>query len=264
MIDPIKDKKFLLEELTKEKVLGIDTEFDWRNTYYPILSLLQISAKSKIFLVDCLNLKEFDELREVLKNVNLLIFHSVRSDATVLSSSLGIKVENVFDVQIAERLISKKDNLKYSAIVERYFPINLKKSETNSNWLKRPLTEMQIDYAADDVEFLLEIYEKQKKILKDQFEKALEDSKIDATLGNQEFYKSRIAKLKNASKLEKKIFFWRENEASEKNIPSSYILKEKKLKDLYKVCKSDKNLKKISGILSNEVLAKSLLDFLEK
>ena len=72
-----------------------------------------------------------------------------------------------------------------------------------------------------------------------------------------------LEELKNASKLEKKIFFWRENKASEKNIPSSYILKEKKLKDLYKGCKSDKNLKKISGILSNEVLAKSLMDFLE-
>ena len=264
MIDPIKDKRFLLEELKKEKVFGIDTEFDWRNTYYPILSLMQISVKSKIFLLDCLNLKEFDELREILKNANLLIFHSVRSDATVLSSSLGIKVENVFDVQLAERLISKKDNLKYSAIVEKYFPINLKKSETNSNWLKRPLTKLQIDYAADDVEYLIEIYEKQKKILKNRFDQVLDESKNDAILGNREFHISRIEKLKNASKLEKKIFFWRESKASEKNIPSSYILKEKKLKDIYKVCKTDRDLKKISKILSSEALAKSLLDFLEK
>ena len=74
----------------------------------------------------------------------LKIFHSVRSDATVLSKCLNCKCRNVFDIQIAEKLILKGEIQSYGKIVERYFGLKLDKTETNSNWLKRPLTENQV------------------------------------------------------------------------------------------------------------------------
>ena len=52
------DKKFIYENLKHERILGIDTEFDWRNTYFPNLCLIQISTKKNIFLIDCLGLRE--------------------------------------------------------------------------------------------------------------------------------------------------------------------------------------------------------------
>lgn len=264
LIDTDKKLQEILQELINEDCLGIDTEFDWRNTYYPKLSLIQIATKSSVYLLDCLAIKEFEELKKILLNTNLLIFHSVRSDATVLSTALKIKVKNVFDIQIAEKIISNKQNQKYGNIVGKYFFIKLQKSETNSNWLKRPFTKKQIDYAADDVEYLISIFKKQRKILKNKLKKVLVESKIEASLGNQELFVSRFAKLKKANELERKIFMWREKTASVKNIPPSFIINNKGLKKVFSVCKFDVSLEQLIKLFENEKLAKSLFNEINK
>tara|TARA_B100000989_G_scaffold148979_1_gene111076 strand:+ start:33197 stop:34045 length:849 start_codon:yes stop_codon:yes gene_type:complete len=264
LIDTDKKLQEILQELINENCLGIDTEFDWRNTYYPKLSLIQIATKSSVYLLDCLAIKEFEELKKILLNTNLLIFHSVRSDATVLSTALKIKVKNVFDIQIAEKIISNKQNQKYGNIVGKYFSIKLQKSETNSNWLKRPFTKKQIDYAADDVEYLISIFKKQRKILKNKLKKVLVESKIEASLGNQELFVSRFAKLQNANELERKIFMWREKTASVKNLPPSFIINNKGLKKVFSVCKFDVSLEQLIKLFENEKLAKSLFNEINK
>ena len=97
-------------------------------TYFPILSLLQISTKNKIFLIDCLKCKNLKILKKILEDKDkLIIFHSSRSDTTVLYTNLNIKVENVFDIQIAEKNISGGDVKNYGSIVKKYFDIDLKK-----------------------------------------------------------------------------------------------------------------------------------------
>ena len=109
-----RNKKFLLvslqeelkkleKELSKSKVIGIDTEFDWRTTYFPKLSIIQISTLKKKIIIDCLKVNPKKILKKFLENSEYLkIFHSVRSDSLVISKSLGIKTANVFDIQIAE------------------------------------------------------------------------------------------------------------------------------------------------------------------
>ena len=254
------EKDFLIKNLCKEKIIALDTEFDWRNTYFPKLSLIQISTKDTVFLVDCLNLTKASELKNLLENLDLLIFHSVRSDATVLFSALDIKVKNVFDVQIAEKFLSKNSNKNYGEIVKKYISLNLKKTETNSNWLKRPLTEMQIDYASDDVEYLIEIYQLQKKKLKSNFDEVLRVSNEEASLGNQELFVSRLAKINHLSDLEKKIFMWRENLAIKKNVPPSYVFKSKQLKKIFNILKNDADIRSLEAILKDSSLAKDLYE----
>jgi len=254
------EKDFLIKSLFKEKIIAIDTEFDWRNTYFPKLSLIQISTKDTVFLVDCLNLTKATELKNLLENLDLLIFHSVRSDATVLFSALDIKVKNVFDVQIAEKFLSKNSNKNYGEIVKKYISLNLKKTETNSNWLKRPLTEMQIDYASDDVEYLIEIYQLQRKKLKSNFDEVLRVSNEEASLGNQELFVSRLAKINHLSDLEKRIFMWRENLAIKKDVPPSYVFKSKQLKKIFNILKNDMDIKSLEAILKDSSLAKDLYE----
>ena len=48
-IDSKESLKVLDEELSKSELLGIDTEFDWRTTYFPKLSLIQISSEKVFF-----------------------------------------------------------------------------------------------------------------------------------------------------------------------------------------------------------------------
>lgn len=235
LIDSDEGVNFLINTLKKESILAIDTEFEWRTTYFPILSLLQVASKDKIFLIDCLKCKNLQGLKNILENQNqLIILHSCRSDTTVMNTNLNIKLNNVFDIQVAEKMIDGGNVKNYASIVKKYFNFSLSKSETNSNWLKRPLSNNQLKYASDDVNFLIEIYKKQIKILKKLSleKKVFQHSKNESMLGSQDLYISRIKKIKNASKLTKDIFLWREKRASIKNIPPSHIFKDNKLKYL--------------------------------
>ena len=237
LIDSDDDVNFLIFSIENEKILGIDTEFDWRNTYFPILSLLQIATRDKIFLIDCLQCKNLKNLKKILEDQDrLVVFHSSRSDTTVLYTNLNVKVKNVYDIQVAEKIIHGGDIKNYASIVKKYFNFSLNKSEKNSNWLKRPFSDDQMEYAADDVNFLIEIYQKQIKILRNLSldQKAFQHSKKESFLGNQDLHVSRLKKLKNVSKLTKDIFLWREKQASMKDIPPSHIFKDNKLKDLTK------------------------------
>lgn len=267
LINPSEDKEFLIEILNKETILGIDTEFDWRNTYFPKLCLLQIATKSKILLIDCKRSDKVNFLKKLLEDKRkLIIFHSSRSDTTVLYTNLNIKIENAFDIQIAERNISNGNIENYASIVNKYFYKNLKKTETNSNWLKRPLSNDQLSYAADDVNFLIEIYLEQIKILKKNklFFKTLDESKKESKLGNQDLHVSRVKRLKKPSGMEKKVFLWREQYASQLNIPTSYIFKNNDLKKIASLsqCKK-KNFEEISRLFKNNSAAKAFTAYLK-
>ena len=126
LIDSDNDVNFLISSLENEEILGIDTEFDWRTTYFPTLSLLQIATKGRIFLIDCLQCKNLKNLKNIIEDQDrLIIFHSSRSDATVLFTNLHIKVKNVFDIQIAEKIIRGGDIKNYASIVKTYLNISL-------------------------------------------------------------------------------------------------------------------------------------------
>jgi ribonuclease D len=91
LIDSEEDVNFLIFSIENEKILGIDTEFDWRTTYFPILSLLQIATRDKIFLIDCLQCKNLKNLKKILEDQDrLVVFHSSRSDTTVLYTNLNV------------------------------------------------------------------------------------------------------------------------------------------------------------------------------
>ena len=208
LVESEEDQEFVKESLEEEKYIGIDTEFNWRNTYFPELSLLQISTSSKILLIDCLKCKKLGFLKNILEDKSkIVIMHSSRSDTTVLNTNLKIKLDNCFDIQIAEKIINGGEIKNYGYIVTKYFSYELEKSETNSNWLKRPLTNKQLKYAADDVNFLIPIYKKQLKNLRKlkKEKEATTEFRKESLLGNQELYISRLKKLKKATKEEKEV-----------------------------------------------------------
>ena len=267
LVESEEDKEFVKESLEDEKYVGIDTEFNWRNTYFPELSLLQISTSSKILLIDCLKCKKLGFLNKILEDkTKTIIMHSLRSDTTVLNTNLKIKLNNCFDIQIAEKFINGGEVKNYGFLVAKYFGYELDKSETNSNWLKRPLTHKQLEYAADDVNFLIPIYKKQLKGLKKlkKEKEVISEFRKETFLGNQELYISRLKRLKKASKEERDIFLWREKHASEKNLPPSYIFEDRFLK---KITKKIKNKKKehdeIFKLFKDNSSAKEFLKFIE-
>ena len=267
LVESPEDQDFVKDTLEKEKYVGIDTEFNWRNTYFPELSLLQISTSSKILLIDCLKCKNLGYLNKILEEkTKTIIMHSSRSDITVLNTNLKIKLNNCFDIQIAEKFINGGEIKSYGFIVAKYFGYELDKSETNSNWLKRPLTDKQLEYAANDVNFLIPIYKKQLKDLKrlKKEKEAITEFRKETLLGNQELYIPRLKKLKKASKQERDIFLWREKHASKKNLPPSYIFEDKYLKTITKKIQNKKEKPdEFLKFFKDNSAAKDFLKFIE-
>tara|TARA_Y200000002_G_scaffold26301_1_gene19744 strand:- start:998 stop:1876 length:879 start_codon:yes stop_codon:yes gene_type:complete len=266
-IESDEDKFFVKSLLENERIIAIDTEFDWRNTYFPKLSLLQISTSKNIFLIDCLKCKELKYLKTILERKNLLIiFHSARSDTTVLSTNLNIKLKRVFDIQVAQQLLEKKEIRSYASLVQLYFSVNLEKNQTTSNWLKRPLSNEQLEYASDDVNYLIEIYKKQSVKLKKMnlYKLAKEKSLKQAILGNEKLFVSRIKKINKASNFEKDIFLKRERYAAKKNIPTSYIFADKNLKEIAKNLKKDEyNSEKVMKLFKSDSLALGFFEYIK-
>ena len=257
----------LIEKITSLKVISVDTEFEWRRTYHPKLSLIQICDGNDVFLIDCLLCKNVEKVKFIFESVQILkVFHAVRSDTTVLFSSLGIKTNNVFDVQIAEKIINNLDVKSYSYLVEKYINLSINKSETNSNWMKRPFSNNQLKYASEDVEFLIDIYTKQNKLLdkKGKLKEAFYLSKEEAGLGNQELYISRLQKIKDKSEIDEKIFMWREELAKKKDIPTSFILSDKKLKKLSKRFFQEGLESDLSDLIDNNEHIEDFLNCLSK
>tara|TARA_B100000989_G_scaffold124418_1_gene92082 strand:+ start:20165 stop:21025 length:861 start_codon:yes stop_codon:yes gene_type:complete len=258
LIDSDKELNFLIQSLKDEKIVGIDTEFDWRRTYFPKLSLLQIVVNRHIFLVDCLKELDLSFLKNTLENDKLVIFHSSRSDSTALSTNLDITIKKSFDIQIAEKVLRGGNSKSYASIVRYYYSINLNKSETNSNWLRRPLSDEQLRYASNDVLFLLDIFKRQKKELlkKKLYDQVIVSSENETNLGNQSLKSNRLKKQgQKISKRKKQIFLWREEIAESENVPPSFIFKDKNLRILSELDPDDKDAKiKIMRIIGDSRL----------
>ena len=261
--------KTQLSELDTElgglNFFGLDTEFDWRTTYFPKLSLLQIVTSKDIFLIDCLLDIDLSVLKEYMEDENkLIIFHAARSDATVMNTNLNIQIKNSYDIQIAEKFLRGGDLKNYGSIVNDYFSINLDKAETNSNWLKRPLSKSQLNYAMQDVLFLIEIFKIQKKelIKNEKYNLVIKASELETNLGNQPLKSLRVKKLKQKlSRRRKEIFLWREEVAELENVPPNYIFKDKHLKTLADLNPADNEAKvKIMKIIGNTDLTNLFIE----
>ncbi|WCR53126.1 MAG: Ribonuclease D [Wolbachia endosymbiont of Ctenocephalides orientis wCori] len=149
----------------KPKFIAVDTEFIRNSlTYYPQLSLIQISSGDKSFIVDALAPKiDLSSIKKIILNQEITkVFHSCRQD---IESLLRVFSEGVptpiFDTQIAAMFCHYyHDFIGYSKVVEQYQGITLDKIKAkNSDWLKRPLSEDQLDYAINDVKYLYDLYQ---------------------------------------------------------------------------------------------------------
>ncbi len=243
LIEKDQDLKKCIYQISKEKHIAVDTEFIWRDTYYPRLSLIQICTNKEIYIFDCILLKELAPIREIFENNKIMkIFHSIRGDTSVIYNCLNAKIMNIFDTQLAENLISDHNQqISYKSLVKKYFYINLPKTETNSNWNIRPLTSDQVIYAAEDVRYLISIMKMQHKyLLKNRLTEKFESLCLnEKNLGETDPSLTRLLRLRkknsNLSKIEESFFIWREEEAKRLNVPPNKIFNEKNLKKLKKV-----------------------------
>lgn len=147
-----------LAELSSNGVLGLDTEFMRRNTFYPQLALLQLGANERYALVDPLAFDIGTALQPLDSTDVVTLMHSASEDLETLSPWLPEGPRVLFDTQIAAAFVGMGLGISYRALVAELVGVELDKGETRSDWLQRPLTASQRDYATLDVVYLETIH----------------------------------------------------------------------------------------------------------
>ncbi|UPG91988.1 ribonuclease D [Luteibacter aegosomaticola] len=133
-------------------IVGLDTEFMRRNTFYPQLALLQLAHEGRYALIDPLAVPLGEALRPVFAEQPVVtVMHSAGEDLEAMAPFLPDGPHTLFDTQIAAAFVGMGLGISYRALVADLVGAELDKGETRSDWLQRPLTESQKLYATLDV-----------------------------------------------------------------------------------------------------------------
>jgi ribonuclease D len=141
--------------------VGLDTEFIRERTWWPKLALVQIAlGNGGILLVDTLVPGMAAALAPMLADPNVLkVMHSASEDLVALKHACGVVPRPLFDTQIAAALAGVAAGAGYQRLVQDTLGVALPKGETRSDWLRRPLSAAQLEYAADDVLHLFALHD---------------------------------------------------------------------------------------------------------
>ncbi len=146
----------LVVEAGQRDAVAVDTEFLWERTYYPRLGLIQLAlSNEECFLIDPLAIDTLQPLGELLANKRVIkIFHDAPQDLIILARATRAVPQNIFDTRLAAGFAGLPATLSLANLVNQLLDIKIDKSATRTNWLRRPLSEKQQLYAADDVRYL--------------------------------------------------------------------------------------------------------------
>jgi ribonuclease D len=143
----------------RSTILGIDTEFFRERTYRADLGLVQISDGNTAWLLDPLAITSFGPLRQMFENPAIVkLLHSGSEDLEVLHNTVGAIPQPLVDTQIACAFQGQSLQLGYNHALKWLFDVEIDKDQTRSNWLRRPLNQRQLHYAAMDVVLLPEMW----------------------------------------------------------------------------------------------------------
>ncbi|ARU87966.1 ribonuclease D [Pseudomonas sp. M30-35] len=243
----ISDNQSLAQYCTQWQGLAfvaLDTEFMRVDTFYPIAGLIQVSEGERAYLIDPLLISDWTPFAALLENPAVIkVVHACSEDLEVFLRLTGSLPAPLFDSQIAAGYLNLGFSMGYSRLVKAVLDIELPKGETRSDWLKRPLSETQISYAAEDVLHLAHVYsELRAKLSPEKAQWVLEDcadmvTNLGREVDPQEAYRdAKLAwKLSRAQlAVLRELCAWREHEARARNQPRNRILREHSLWPLAK------------------------------
>jgi ribonuclease D len=146
----------LVRELSGAPCLAVDTEFVWERTFYARLGLIQLGTEDgTCFLVDTVALPDLTPLGKILASPAILkILHDAPQDLMILRRATGAVPQNIFDTRLAAGFAGLSSEISLQNLLVTLLGIELPKSHTRANWMARPLSPEQLEYAADDVRYL--------------------------------------------------------------------------------------------------------------
>nr|WP_216612051.1 ribonuclease D [Vibrio sp. RE86] len=141
-------------------VVMLDTEFVRTRTYYPQLGLIQLFDGQNLSLIDPTEIEDMTSFVSLLKDTSVLkVLHACGEDLEVFNNSFGCLPYPMVDTQIMAAFLGHGLSTGFASLVETYLGVELDKSESRTDWLARPLSTKQLEYAAADVFYLQPLYE---------------------------------------------------------------------------------------------------------
>lgn len=217
--------------------IGIDTEFIWERTYYPILGLVQIGyPDGHCELIDAPEIKDWSPLKELIENETVVkILHDAQQDLMILKRACGACPKNIFDTQRASGFIGLSSTISLSGLLKNLLKVRLSKSETRSDWLARPLSEKQKRYAEDDVRYSTRLMQKifNKADALGRSEWILKEMRYyeDETIYEEFDPETEMPRVRGSGALTNEqrnvlraLGAWRECESRKRNLPRNFVL----------------------------------------
>ena len=232
----------LCEHIRQAGIVAFDTEFVSDYSYRPALGLLQFATPDRCVAVDPLEVENLSAWWEIMADdPTCVVVHGGQAEIRFCFQAIGRAPKNLVDIQIAEGFRCRSYPLSYSAIVERVLGQSVDSSQTRTDWIRRPLSADQLQYALEDVEHVLEIWQKQRTWLEKNeridwamaecqriINDVVEDAQTPAWKRLNGIHKLSRRDLLVAQHLAK----WREEEAAFRNKPVRRILRDDLLIDL--------------------------------
>lgn len=243
LISTKEELEAFIEKIAQADWVAIDTEFLREKTYYAKLCLIQIEADDRRACIDPLAIDDMSAFARLMKNQNVTkVLHAAHQDIEIILQLIGETPQPIFDTQVAASVLGIGDQIGYGRLVESMLGVSLSKTQSRTDWSKRPLKKEQIEYAIDDVRYLAELYpimhhqlasQNRLEWLNKDFAKAIDketyaikaEERWKKVRGNHVLKRPQLAVLKELAA-------WREEQASMINRPRKWVISDDILLDL--------------------------------
>ena len=222
----------LLDVLIIEKRIAVDTEFHREKTYFPKVAMVQVAWTNGLVLIDPLEV-DLRPMARLLESEVLVVMHAAGQDLEVFDRACEAVPVNLFDTQLAAGFIGLSSP-SLASLHERELGLQLPKGDRLTDWLARPLTDSQLNYAASDVAYLLEIHDRLVRRLTDDGRLAWAEQECVEMLARERGRRrpeDAWVRIKEARQLRgrardvvRSVAAWRERRAAEVDQPVRHVV----------------------------------------
>ncbi len=215
--------------------LAVDTEFVRTSTFYPKPGLIQVADKHACVLIDPLAINDWSKFKALMQSPDVVkVFHSCAEDLEVCKRIFDAVPSPLFDTQIAMALSGYGGSVGFQRAVSELLDLDIPKEATRTDWLQRPLTPVQMEYATADVFYLFQIYPRLKQKLESLGREAWVEEECErlvaAASQPDTDFSGAFQRVKSGWKLRpqeqsilQQLAVWREEEARARDVPRNKV-----------------------------------------
>ncbi len=233
----------LIDHVREARSFAYDSEFIGELTYHPKLCVIQVATSTRVSLVDPLAGVDLTPFWEVLADPAVeKVAHAGEQDMEPVHRLIGRTCANVFDTQVCAGFIGLAYPVSLSKLVNEITGAKLPKGLTFTHWDQRPLSPMQLRYAADDVRYLPAVRAEIGKRLEALGHAAWAREECDALCDPARYAfdpEADFLRLRGASTLSggglavlRELMIWRDAAAQDADVPPRAFLRDEILIDL--------------------------------